>query len=93
MDILDQLWYGEVKPVALYSKDACYEQLEQDYKEVVQKVMAALSREQQIAVDQLLDMKGTIASIDEHNAFTTGFRLGVQMLVAGMETLSFSTED
>ncbi len=81
MNILEELWYGNVHPCEQPLKEGS------DYAKAVRKVtkekeqlLSCLSQEQQAALEKLLDVQIDATAFAERDAFIMGFRMASQLM-------------
>lgn len=82
MDILEDLYYGNLLPQEKVSK------LDDEMKELIgllnrneEKLTATLSDEQKETFEKYKDCNREISEICERNAFLNGFRLGARIII------------
>ena len=86
MDILEELWYGNVNPMEMNNI-----QNNPEYQSALRLVNSNYDRLQQTLTDeqkQLLmryaESRNEFSNITELDAFKTGFRLGTRLLIAAI---------
>ena len=82
MNILHELWYGNIYPSERpIMKDNEYAQALHKVADEKDSLLPSLSSELQKGIEKLLDVQMEAAVIAERDAFVMGFRLAVQILV------------
>lgn len=82
MNILHELWYGNIYPSERsIKKDSEYAQALHKVADEKDSLLPSLSTELQKGIEKLLDVQMEAAVIAERDAFVMGFRLAVQILV------------
>ena len=81
MDIINQLWYGNVSPFEQYTRGD--KQLKELLKLVArnrEELDGTLTEKQKEILEKFEDCMSEMHSITERDAFSYGFRLGVQLM-------------
>lgn len=82
MNILHELWYGNIYPSERsIKKDSEYAQALHKVADEKDSLLPSLSTELQKGIEKLLDVQMEAVVIAERDAFVMGFRLAVQILV------------
>ncbi len=85
MNILEELWYGNIYPneqaIKQNSEYALSLHKVVDEKE---NLLSSLSPELQKAIEKLMDVQMEAAVIAERDAFVMGFRLATRIIVDGL---------
>lgn len=85
MNILHELWYGNIYPSERpIKKGSEYAEALRKMVDEKETLLPNLSPELQKAIEKLLDVQMEAAVIAERDAFVMGFRLAVQILVDGL---------
>ena len=86
MDILEELWYGNVNPM-----EASHIEANSEYKEALQLVNRNTERLKDTLTKEQLDLllrysesRNELSNITELDAFKTGFKLGVGFVIASI---------
>ncbi len=83
MQILDALRYGNIYPSEQFlGGDKEYFKALHKLSAEQERLMPNFSPENRDAVEELLDMQIDVTSIAQRKAFTEGFRLGAQIIMA-----------
>ncbi len=86
MDILTALWNGRIYPFEQYTNhDNQYDSALREVSTAKESLYAKLSPELQQEIEELFDRSTLAGSIAEQDAFLYGFRLAVQLLIAGLD--------
>ncbi len=83
MQILEELWNGNICPIAqppYRSRD--YQQLVALYERCENTLFPTLNDTQKDDLQKMQELAGEMRSIAECSAFISGFRLGVQLMSA-----------
>ncbi len=85
MQILEELWYGQVNPISKtdYRYEE-YQELTDLYARCEGTFLATLNPKQQEDLQKLKDLWEEMERITECGAFITGFRLAVQLMAASV---------
>lgn len=85
MNILEELWYGNIYPnEQSIRKDSEYAQALRKVADEKENLLPSLSPELQKGIEKILDVQLEAAVIAERDAFVMGFRLATQLLVDGL---------
>jgi len=86
MDILEELWYGNIQPMELGHIEGTVE-----YKEALQLVNSNYDRLQEGLTDKQKELlikyaesRNEFSNITELDAFKTGFKLGAGLVIAAI---------
>ncbi len=83
MDILKELWYGNVLPAERpVEKGSDYARARAKAMDETEALLVGLSPELRQAVEQVVDSHLEAAVLAERDAFVQGFQLAVQILAA-----------
>ena len=86
MDILSQLWSGQVSPIEQpLEKDGTFHISLCRAIEIADQLESSMNSQQKQLFAAYSDEKTTMLGIAQEEAFACGFRLGIQLLLAGME--------
>ncbi len=85
MDILEALWNGELCPISQEQfRRSDYRELVQLYERNKGKLLPTLNDTQKEDLQKMEDLVEEQRNIAECNAFITGFRLAVQLMVGAV---------
>lgn len=85
MNILEELWYGNIYPnEQSIRKDSEYAQALRKVVDEKESLLPNLSPGIQKAIENLMDVQMEAAVIAERDAFVMGFRLATQIIVDGL---------
>ncbi len=85
MNILEELWYGNIYPnEQSIRRDSEYAQALHKVVDEKDSLLPSLTSELQKGIEKLLDVQMEAAVIAERDAFITGFRLATQIMVDGL---------
>ncbi len=85
MDILEQLWYGNLAPNEQFIQSGGEHHIARiEFEEEKEKLLAGLSPEIQGIFGKLFDRQIKPNAIAERDAFLYGFRLAVQLFTDGL---------
>ncbi len=85
MNILEELWNGELCPVAREQfRTEAYRELVRLYQRNEEKLLPTLNDAQKEDLQKMVDLAEKMRGIAECNAFITGFRLAVRLMVASV---------
>lgn len=85
MNVLDELWYGNIDPMeAVGSGGSYYNELMGLMARNREKIAATLSEEMQEVLETYDDNNREMDSIAEKEAFIYGFRLGMRLAVESL---------
>ncbi len=86
MNILEELWYGNVCPSEQpIQKGSEYARAIHRVVEEKERLLPTLSPELQRAVEELTEVQTEAAVIAERDAFVMGFRLAVHIMLDGLK--------
>ena len=83
MDILEELWYGNITPTE-YSRienNANYKEALRLVKQNQERLIATLNDEQKALLEKLLTASEEFANIIELDCFKVGFKLGARLAI------------
>ncbi len=85
MNILEDLWYGQICPVAQADyRDSEYRDLVRSLEGKERALLETLSQQQQALLEEIDQLRQDRECRTECAAFITGFRLAVRLLVASV---------
>ncbi len=85
MQILEELWYGQIKPISHEGyRDKEYQKLIDLLAHNEEKLIPSLNREQQDNLQKIKDLWEEMESISKCSAFISGFQLAVQLMTASI---------
>ena len=88
MNILEELWYGNIYPnEQSIRKDSEYAQALRKVADEKESLLPSLSPELQKGIEKILDVQLEAAVIAERDAFVMGLRLATQIIVDGLTDL------
>lgn len=91
MTILEELYNGNVNPLARFIKDESeYQKLNHQVSEYIDKLMVSLNDEEKQLYEKIADGICGMGYISEKETFIEGFRLGAQMM---LEVISYKSEN
>ena len=86
MDILKELWLGQIAPAGRpLLPNSAYYKLQRKASEMESQLSSTLNPEQKSLLESCFDAEMQMQDIAEIEAFSLGFRLGVQLLLAATE--------
>ena len=91
MDILKELYFGNIQPSERSIKEGSrYQELEMETRALETAFRSELSPEGKKVYDAFIQKQGEMIEISECDAFIKGFRLGMELLLAGL--LDYGTQ-
>ena len=91
MDILKELYFGNIQPSERSIKEGSrYQELEMETRALETAFRSELSPEGKKVYDAFIQKQGEMIEISECDAFIKGFRLGMELLHAGL--LDYDTQ-
>ncbi len=85
MQILEELWYGNLCPIAQEGyRNTEYRELIALLSHNEEKLIPSLNREQQDNLQKIKDLWEEMESISKCSAFISGFQLAVQLMTASI---------
>ncbi len=86
MDLLNDLWYGNLEPQALNNEDADKANiLAEKANSCYEKLVSKLSNESQKLLDEYISSFEQYNCFLEEKAFESGFKLAVQAIVESLQ--------
>ncbi len=95
MDILNQLYHGEIHPVDSLVKDASnrYHDLMKALEHQKTSFMDGLTEQQLLDYEKLTDTSGQINSFLCERAFEQGYQLGANLMLAVFQTTELENNE
>ncbi len=85
MQILEELWYGQIRPISQTDyRDKEYRELIDLLAHIEERLLPTLDQEQQENLQKAKDLWEEMNQISECAAFISGFRLAVRLMAASV---------
>lgn len=86
MDILKEIWYGNIAPCEVPCKNLQYQKLLQELVKLEKDLSEHLTQEQKEQLKQYDDIFNNLTQLNLEEAFSHGFCLGAQIVLAIKES-------